>query len=277
MKNVVLAIALAALGGFFLLMSSMAQPVTSVGKPIIACIGMSSAHTICEGENSNWNTDGLGFLDRFTGSESVEGFNLALGGYDITKWSADQADSSRTGGRKVWTEWVPWKLSSAGRSASEVTHVIMWMGVRYDTLTVDQIIAHYQTNFAYARQVFPNLQAIYLTTSYKKLDSTVIDSQNNITAVYQLWGMGLDRVFAGPDLYPLVPHGFWVVSDGVHPGNDLITDGGALFYQFVPQGTPPTATPTPTPAPTPTLVSCERVATYSNGSKVTTTLPLGDC
>lgn len=42
----------------------------------------------------------------------------------------------------------------------------------------------------------------------------------------------------------------------------------------------PTATPvppTPTPTPVPVLVSCERVATYSNGSKVTTALPLGDC
>lgn len=262
---------------------------------VIACIGMSSTNHICEGESANHGTDGLGFLDRFTGAERWEGVNLARGSTDIGDWATN---APRYNQGPIWTEWIPEQLAASNYSTANVVALVMWQGCR-DGESVAELLSLYDAIFAWAFEgdpndpnsdpIFPNLTTIYLTDTPQDANPDC-DPENN-QAVEAIWADAATYPFVVPcRVSDIAPNGDWLSpKDNRHPGSKMITDIGGRWYECVFSGEPPsptatpppTATPAPsptsTPTPIPVLVTCERVATYSDGREERSPLPLTDC
>ena len=258
MNKLFLALALTALGGAFLLASSAARPSSAASCTMVT--GYSVTEDWWNGGfetqpgivNGDWEL-------MWDGGASVN--RIAYNGYLWDQWNADNIIS---------------RCTTNGRLPDRI---IFQIGYRYQS-EVGQVQPVLDVVALIRQRINPNA-TIYLMG---QVGSTTPDTCN-------VWG---DDVAAGsitalrgaiaidPTLREAVTPK--VLCSQFADSNGHLTSAGATsaaiqiaaWFASL-SGTPPTATPTATPAPTPTLVSCERVATYSDGSKVTVALPLGDC
>ena len=257
MSKLLLGLALAALGGFFLLMSSVARPAVSatgdctmfagysVTRDVFSTGGLETQTGIVNGE---WEL-------MWDGGASVN--RIAYEGYLWDQWDADNITS---------------RCTVNGRLPNKI---IFHVGYRYQS-EVGQVQPVLDA-VALIRQRINPAATIYLMG---QVGSTTPDtcavwgddvSQGSIDAIR-------DAIAADPTLREAV-HPKVLCSQFSDSNGHMTTAGAQSAASQVATWWASLSgpTPTPTPAPTPTLVSCERVATYSNGSKVTVSLPLGDC
>ena len=264
MSKPLLGLALAALGGFFLLMSSMARPAVSAPGDCTMLAGYSVTRDV-------FTTGGL---ETQPGIVNGEWELLMDGGASVNRiaysgWLWDQWDADNITSRCTVNGRLP-------------TSIIFNLGYRFDS-EVGQVQPVLDAVALIRQRINPNA-TIYLMGQVGSTTPETCDifsdnvSQGSIDALR-------GAIAVDPTLREAV-HPKVLCSQYIDFAGHLNSAGGANAASQVAAwwaslgGTPaptPTATPTPTPTPVPTLVSCERVATYSNGSKVTTALPLGDC
>ena len=261
MKRLLLAFGLAAIGAAFLAASYTARPATSATGDCTLVLGGSITN--------NWFNDG-----NFQSKPGIVGGEWE----SITKGGAHLARIVT--GEKLWPEWNANDISSDCTANSRLPQrVVLNALYRYDedlvqpraTQLIHDVVAQIR------ERVNPNAQIILIPiVGATDACSTwaALSYDRNVAAIDQ-------AVLDDPTLVngprAKIPCSQYADSSGHLNSAGASSAASQLAPYFTGPVTIPTPTPTATPTPIPVLVSCERVATYSNGSKVTTVLPLGDC
>ena len=257
-SRLLLALGLAALGAVFLAASYTARPVH--GATCVLVVGYSNT--------TQWFTDG-GFESK-SGIVNGEWESIAEGGSHIVRLAYESSYN--------WDSWASNNITSDCTSNPRApTVVLLDVGFRYQA-DIDNGVQIITDAVARTRSVLGFSGTIYLKPMVGSVGTcsnwssiAAPQSRDKVNAV-----VALDPSLRAVP-YMTIPCAEFR-SDGSEAhfsttGSVNVANQMAAWYGSL--GSSPT--PTPTPAPTPTLVSCERVATYSDGFKVSVALPLGDC
>ena len=258
--RVLLLFALTALGGFFLLASSVARPSSAASCTMV--VGYSVTR--------DWFN--LGSFETQPGIVNAEWELLWDGGASARKIAYED---------RLWPEWNADNITSRCASSDRLPdRIIYHVGHRSDETNHSDPQPVLDVVALIRQRINPNA-TIYLMGQVGSTTPSTCNvfgddvAQDSVVAIQ-------GAIAADPTLreavHPRVLCSQFADSKGHLTSAGAVSAASQVAAWFASlSGAPPTATPTVTPAPTPTLVSCERVATYSDGSKVTVALPLGDC
>ena len=265
MSKPLLGLALAALGGFFLLASYAAKPATSATGDCTLVMGGSITN--------NWfNTGNFQSKPGIVGGEWE---SITRGGATVSRIVT---------GEKLWPDWdsdtINSRCTSNGRLPNRVVFNALW---RFDVREVGysdaqavglilDVVAQIRSRINPASEIV--LVGIVGSTDANCTVYAATSYDRHVSLIRQ--AIAQDPTLR-EGVHPRVPCSQYADADGHLNSTGSSNAATQLAAFFAAPVATPTVTPTPTATPVPALVSCERVATYSNGSKVTTALPLGDC
>ena len=262
MSRLALALGLAAIGAAFLAASYTARPVQAATCVLV--VGYSNT--------TQWFRDG-GFESK---SDIVNGEweSIAEGGSHVMRLAYENGYN--------WDLWAANSISSRCALNDRTPTTVLFDVAFLDDGSLTNGVTHLTAAVARARSELGFSGPMILKPMVGASDacnnwSTVAAPQTRdlIATVVA----GDPSLSAGP--YLTIPCSLFRAGDSRGHFSDIgkVEVARQIAAWWTGLSSVPTATPTPTPTPTttPVLVSCERVATYSDGSKVTVALPLGDC
>jgi len=271
-------LAFATLGAVFLLASYTAKPATSASTCTMVIGG-----SVMGSPNGGWYpADNYGF-ERIVPNGSWQ--YIWQSGADNSVWSNPNSSA--------WSQWPSGVISGCTTNRLTPDRVVYWVGIKDPSQSATTVADQIGQAVANIRAKIPSVQKIILQPITGGPNHTVCGSPSGgngyiASAGHLVVDPAIDLAISrDPSLGKGYDSLVRTCSDFKdwkgHLSDSGATDQGqkhGQFYAALDAG--PTATPTPTPTATPTpmppvLTSCERVATYSDGSKVIAPLPLSDC
>lgn len=293
MSKLLLGLGLAALGGFFLLASSVVKPVDSAAS----CTTVIGGSVMGNPNNGGWYpADNFGF-ERIVPNANWQ--YIWGSGQDNDDW----ANPNSSG----WAQWPNGRISSCTTNSLTPDRVVLWLGIQDQNQgrTPEQEAAVILQIVATTRSKIPSVQSIILQPVTGGPNHTLCsDLGSNSSRGHLAVEAALPLVFA---VDPTLVMGWDALSrscsdfkDGGHLTNSGGKDQGikhANFYVALDGGAVPTNTPvgtatpttvaltptatsvpaTPTSTPAKTVTGCNVRTYYSDGTSYTRTVALSVC
>lgn len=288
MSKPLIGIALAAIGGAFLLASSAAKPATSAAT----CTVVVGGSVMGNPENGGWYpADSFGF-ERIVPNGSWQ--YIWGSGQDNDDW----ANPNSSG----WAQWPSGRISPCTTNSLTPDRVVLWLGIQDQNQgrTPEQEAAVILQIVATTRSKIPSVQSIVLQpVTGGPGHALCADLGSNSSRGHLAVEAAIPLVLAAdPSLivgYDAIARTCSDFKDGGHLTNSggkdqgikhgnfyVALDGGATPVATSttgPSATPTTVAPTPTRTATPslTITGCRVRTTYSNGTTYSRDVALSIC